>query len=61
MHAQMTEGMQRSSGDAEQGFIDQWGTFMTREQAWRVAEVAGQILYRVGGDYNGTLYSENLY
>jgi hypothetical protein len=45
---------------AEQGFVDQIGTFMTREEAWIVAENAGQILYRVGGD--GTkLFSENLY
>lgn len=44
----------------EQGFIDQRGEFMTREEAWTVAEAAGQILRRCGGD--GTkLYSENLY
>lgn len=44
----------------EQGFIDQHGVFMTREEAWTVAEAAGQIIRRVGGD--GTrLYSENLY
>ena len=47
----------------EQGFIDQHGVFMNRQEAWKVAEAAGQILYRCGGDtYNGgTLYSENLY
>ncbi len=46
--------------DAEQGFIDQYGTFLTREEAWIVAEKAGQIKYRVGGD-GKKLYSENLY
>lgn len=47
----------------QQGFIDQWGEFMTREEAWKVAEAAGQILHRCGGDTRngGTLYSENLY
>ena len=45
---------------AEQGFVDQCGTFMTREEAWPVAEAAGQIVRRVGGDGN-RLYSENLY
>ncbi len=47
----------------EQGFIDQYGVFMNRQEAWKVAEAAGQIIYRCGGDTanGGTLYSENLY
>ena len=47
----------------DQGFIDQWGIFMSRQEAWHVAEAAGQIIRRVGGDdtHGGTLYSENLY
>lgn len=47
----------------EQGFIDSRGDFLTRRQAWKVAEAAGQIIHRVGGDDTGggTLYSENLY
>lgn len=47
----------------EEGFIDQWGVFMNRQEAWVVASEAGQVLYRVGGDDSkgGTLYSENLY
>ena len=47
----------------EQGFIDQYGVFMTRTEAWQVALAAGQIRYRCGGDTanGGTLYSENLY
>ena len=45
---------------AEQGFIDQWCVFMDRQEAWKVAEAAGQIKY--GRDYSkGTLYSEDLY
>lgn len=48
---------------AIQGFVDNFGVFMDRKEAWLVAEAAGQILYRVGGDgsdRNG-LFSENLY
>lgn len=45
---------------AEQGFIDQYGQWMTREEAWKVAEVAKQIKYPSGWD-KGTLYSEDLY
>lgn len=54
---------QRSHDPNDQGFIDQWGRFMSRTEAWKVAEAAGQILYRCGGDTanGGTLYSENLY
>lgn len=44
----------------EQGFVDQKGVFMTREEAWKVAEAAGQIIYRCGGD-GEKLFSENLY
>jgi hypothetical protein len=46
-----------------QGFIDQRGVYMTRQEAWKVAEAAGQILYRCGGDTidGGYLFSENLY
>jgi len=45
---------------SEQGFIDQWGTFMTREEALAVALAAGQRIYRCGGDET-KLFSENLY
>lgn len=43
----------------EQGFIDQFGRFMTREEAWIAAEKAGQIKREVSSPW--TLYSENLY
>ena len=45
---------------AEQGFIDQFCVFMDRQEAWKVAEAAGQIKYELGHS-KGTLYSENLY
>jgi hypothetical protein len=47
----------------EQGFVDNLGHFLTRSQAWEVAEKSNQIIRRVGGDTKngGTLYSENLY
>ena len=47
-------------GHAEQGFIDNNTTFMSREEAWVVAKAANQIIRRVGGD-GRQLFSENLY
>lgn len=46
-----------------QGFVDNRGTWYSRQAAWVVAEAAGQIYRRCGGDASdgGTLYSENLY
>lgn len=43
-----------------QGFLDNKGAFLTREEAWVVADAAKQIIRRVGGD-NQKLFSENLY
>jgi hypothetical protein len=43
----------------EQGFVDQMGVFLSREDAWKIAEKEGQIRRKVSSD--GTLYSENLY
>lgn len=45
---------------AEQGFVDQRGAFVTREEAWKIAKDGEQIIRRVGGD-GKKLYSENLY
>ena len=49
----------------EQGFVDNKGNFLTREEAWIVAYDAGQIRYICGGQScerdGGRLYSENLY
>lgn len=51
--------------EMEEGFIDQFGVFMTREEAWVVAEAAGQLRYRIPSDttWDGkhVLWSENLY
>lgn len=43
---------------AIQGFVDQFGNFMTREEAHLVAFRAGQIPAHTDGDQ---LYSEDLY
>jgi hypothetical protein len=53
-------GLPEEWRDCEQGFIDQKGVFLTREEAWGVAEAAGQIKYPLGHS-EGTLYSECLY
>ena len=44
----------------QQGFVDKFGTFKTREEAWIIASEANQIIRRCGGD-GSKLFSENLY
>jgi hypothetical protein len=63
----------REWAQAEQGFIDQFGNFLTRQEAFVIADHAGQILRMVGsqrdfyafpsiGEYHQQdLYSENIY
>lgn len=45
---------------AEQGFIDQFGKFYTRQEAWVVAENNEQIKNNLAVK-SGMLFSENLY
>ncbi|QQG32217.1 hypothetical protein CkP1_0277 [Citrobacter phage CkP1] len=46
----------------DQGFIDQWGTYFTREEALIIATHAGQInTRREKGSPLDTLFSEDLY
>jgi len=61
MRAQMARSGGRDvwSG-AEHGFIDQIGTFLTREEAYKIATINSQIRRRCGGDHD-KLFSENLY
>lgn len=49
-----------TDANIEQGFVDNYYTFLTREEALAVALVADQRLSRCGGD-DHILYSENLY
>lgn len=44
-----------------QGFVDQYGQFMDRKEAWKVALESNQIIRICGGNEEGVLYSENLY
>lgn len=60
MHAQIAAMRKRQSfRGAEQGFIDQFGLFLTREEAFEVAERQGQLLNPP--TIPGTLFSEDLY
>lgn len=59
MHAQ-ADAMNLDDRKAEQGFIDQFGAFMTRDEALEVVRTNGQQLARPIDTYD-TLYSENLY
>lgn len=46
--------------DEVQGFIDNRNEFLTRKEAWIIAEAENQIIRRCGGD-GEKLFSENLY
>lgn len=53
-----------AAGRAEQGFIDQYGVFMSREEAFEVAKAAGQLnVRRLKTPYpeSTELFSEDLY
>jgi len=50
-----------NKAEIEQGFIDQWCNFLTREEAWVVANAAKQVIRVCGGNSLGKLFSENLY
>ena len=50
--------------DEHEGFVDQYGQWLSREEAYQVAEANGQLLYpeRCGMGLEGPrLYSEGLY
>lgn len=61
MRAQIeaSEGSDSWKG-CEQGFIDQFGNFLSRERALEIAKANNQIMRRCGGDEH-QLFSENLY
>ncbi len=44
----------------DQGFIDSNSNYLSRKEAWVVADREGQIINRCGGDTD-QLWSENLY
>lgn len=46
--------------DEDQGFIDNFGNYWTRQEAWTIAEFHNQITERMGW-LTGRLHSENLY
>lgn len=58
MHQQIAERIEWAR--AEQGFLDQRGTFYNRWEAWLIADFAHQIINYLP-DCDGTLYSEHLY
>lgn len=66
MHSQMMartdsgEKFRDRYGD-DQGFVDQFGNYMTREQAYKLAEANGQIIRPEGCPCKTRLYSEGLY
>ena len=52
------------AGKAEQGFIDQFGVFMDREEAYKIALAGGQLNTRrlkSGNQGSTDLFSEDIY
>lgn len=50
--------------DEDQGFVDQWGGWISREDAYQLAAANGQLLYPAAcghGLHGPKLYSEGLY
>jgi len=45
----------------EQGFIDQFNNFLSREDAYEIADRQGQIIRECGNKGQRVLYSEHLY
>ena len=47
--------------DLDQGFVDNYGDFLTREEAWYIADHNGQIINQELYGRVGYLYSENIH
>ncbi len=47
--------------NADQGFVDQFGAYLTREEAYIIAKEQGQIIRPDGTHDDKTLFSECLY
>lgn len=60
MNQQIRNNAYKGWNDADQGFVDQFGKFLTRSEAHIIATKKNQIIRRVGGD-KSELFSENLY
>jgi len=54
-------GLKQTEADGIQGFIDQFGTFFDREQAFEIATRQGQIRHKTGNPDSTELFSEDLY
>ena len=67
MHAQwkvlqqITSYCKLDAFDFIQGFIDNMGDFHTREEAFKIATKANQIIEKTGGKNSIQLFSEDLY
>lgn len=58
MRAQIQDG--EHHGQFLQGFVDQWGEWYSREEAYKIAEKAGQLLFHKE-EWGQRLYSESIF
>lgn len=62
MHSQaIATGGEYALIATEQGFIDQWGRFWNRLQAWDICQIEGQEIDLERNGRVGILFSEGLY
>lgn len=54
-------GLKATETDGTQGFIDQFGTFFDRKEAFAIATRQGQIRHKTGNPDSQELFSEDLY
>lgn len=60
MREQIQASTEEFPPSSEQGFVDQFGNFINREKALKIAILKEQIIRNCGGD-DKELFSENLY
>lgn len=57
----LADAMNIKGAKAEQGFIDQWGAFLTREEAMSIVKANNQKIDYGRNGSNDVLFSEGLY
>jgi hypothetical protein len=60
MHQNMSQESVSTTANTEQGFVNQKGEFLTREEAWKVASDANQFI-NGRSQLPGFLFSEDIY
>jgi len=60
-HFHCFKQVEDNPADYEQGFVDQYMHFLTREEAFILATEKNQIIKKTGSSTSKTLFSEDIY